>query len=191
MAGARQNPLCSCSSAIAELWLAKRILPLRFKSRSTRLLGCKRPRDGSWSLPTLTGNGSTPFKDKKRQPTSYEADCLFWCRWRELVRILYARAVPLSQNFGSLKEFFLSASSLARLACSVVNVLATARGRYQLSRAMVRLPSKIKKDNLLLTKQIVFFGADGGSRTRTVLPPTDFESVTSANSITSADSIIL
>ena len=30
------------------------------------------------------------------------------------------------------------------------------------------------------------FGADGGGRTRTVLLPTDFESVTSANSITSA-----
>lgn len=32
----------------------------------------------------------------------------------------------------------------------------------------------------------IIFGADGGGRTRTVLLPTDFESVTSANSITSA-----
>ena len=32
-----------------------------------------------------------------------------------------------------------------------------------------------------------FFGADGGGRTRTVLLPTDFESVTSANSITPAN----
>ena len=30
-------------------------------------------------------------------------------------------------------------------------------------------------------------GAGGGGRTRTVLPPTDFESVTSANSITPAN----
>ena len=38
---------------------------------------------------------------------------------------------------------------------------------------------RIKSVGLLL-------GADGGGRTRTVLLPTDFESVTSANSITSA-----
>ena len=37
----------------------------------------------------------------------------------------------------------------------------------------------------------VLLNADGGGRTRTVLPPTDFESVTSANSITSAHLLIL
>ena len=34
-----------------------------------------------------------------------------------------------------------------------------------------------------------FSGADGGGRTRTVSLPTDFESVTSANSITSANQL--
>ena len=34
-------------------------------------------------------------------------------------------------------------------------------------------------------------GAGGGGRTRTVLPPTDFESVTSANSITPAHAFII
>ena len=43
------------------------------------------------------------------------------------------------------------------------------------------LHKKVEAKRTLLRR-----GADGGSRTRTVLPPTDFESVTSANSITSA-----
>lgn len=44
---------------------------------------------------------------------------------------------------------------------------------------------KIKKLSSL-TKELKINGAEGGSRTRTVLPPLDFESSTSANSITSA-----
>ena len=42
------------------------------------------------------------------------------------------------------------------------------------------------KNNTPLVERGIIFGADGGGRTRTVLLPTDFESVTSANSITSA-----
>ena len=48
-------------------------------------------------------------------------------------------------------------------------------------------PPSTKKAGLCLFRHNpAFFGADGGGRTRTVLLPTDFESVTSANSITSA-----
>ena len=51
----------------------------------------------------------------------------------------------------------------------------------------VRLPPNKKRKSPTVVEPFLFlFGADGGSRTRTVLPPTDFESVTSANSITSA-----
>ena len=42
------------------------------------------------------------------------------------------------------------------------------------------------KNSTPLVERGAIFGADGGGRTRTVLLPTDFESVTSANSITSA-----
>ena len=89
-----------------------------------------------------------------------------------VVRILYARIVPLAQNIDSLKVFFLSASSLARLACSVVNALTTARCRYQLSRGefftnivnyniiYVKLQEKFKTNyfyfkNLTIPKQIL------------------------------------
>ncbi len=45
----------------------------------------------------------------------------------------------------------------------------------------------IEKAHFCLTdKSVLFLGAGGGGRTRTVLLPTDFESVTSANSITPA-----
>ena len=47
-------------------------------------------------------------------------------------------------------------------------------------------PSRRTKNNAPLVERGIIFGADGGGRTRTVLLPTDFESVTSANSITSA-----
>ena len=47
-------------------------------------------------------------------------------------------------------------------------------------------PSRRTKNNTPLVERGIIFGADGGGRTRTVLLPTDFESVTSANSITSA-----
>jgi len=61
-------------------------------------------------------------------------------RWREFVRILYARIVPLSQNIDSLKAFFLSTSSHARLTCSEAYALATVRSRYQLSRVVGSTP---------------------------------------------------
>ena len=48
----------------------------------------------------------------------------------------------------------------------------------------VRVP-QLKK-NSSLKKGNCLFGAGGGTRTRTMSPPTDFESVTSANSITPA-----
>ena len=47
-------------------------------------------------------------------------------------------------------------------------------------------PSRRTKNTTPLVERGIIFGADGGGRTRTVLLPTDFESVTSANSITSA-----
>ena len=78
------------------------------------------------------------------------------CRWREIVRMLHTHIVPLSQNIDSLKAFFLSASSHARLACSVVNALATAHSRYQLSRRRVRLPSNNKKTTSSLTRRSCF-----------------------------------
>ena len=47
--------------------------------------------------------------------------------------------------------------------------------------------ASLEKNVLLSGDKSTFFrGAGGGGRTRTVLLPTDFESVTSANSITSA-----
>ena len=55
------------------------------------------------------------------------------------------------------------------------------------TRTVRVLPPAPKKAGLCLFRHSpAFFGADGGGRTRTVLLPTDFESVTSANSITSA-----
>ena len=48
-------------------------------------------------------------------------------------------------------------------------------------------PSRRTKNNTPLVERGIIFGADGGGRTRTVLLPTDFESVTSANSITPAN----
>lgn len=47
-------------------------------------------------------------------------------------------------------------------------------------------PPGTKKQGYACLGIALLFGADGGGRTRTVLLPTDFESVTSANSITSA-----
>ena len=51
----------------------------------------------------------------------------------------------------------------------------------------VRVRPHTKKQDYDRWVIVLLFGADGGGRTRTVLLPTDFESVTSANSITSAD----
>ncbi len=55
-----------------------------------------------------------------------------------------------------------------------------------LTRKLRVLPPAAPKNNTPLVERGIIFGADGGGRTRTVLLPTDFESVTSANSITSA-----
>ncbi len=48
-----------------------------------------------------------------------------------------------------------------------------------------------KKTTVILSKLRWIFGAGGGGRTRTVLPPRDFESRTSANSITPASNGII
>ena len=55
-----------------------------------------------------------------------------------------------------------------------------------LTRKLRVLPPAAPKNSTPLVERGAIFGADGGGRTRTVLLPTDFESVTSANSITSA-----
>ena len=47
-------------------------------------------------------------------------------------------------------------------------------------------PSSSKKQGIPLRSIPCFFGAGGGTRTHTMSPSTDFESVTSANSITPA-----
>ena len=54
-------------------------------------------------------------------------------------------------------------------------------------------PARYRHESNKPTQKSVglLLGADGGGRTRTVLLPTDFESVTSANSITSADIVFV
>lgn len=55
-----------------------------------------------------------------------------------------------------------------------------------LTRKLRVLPPAAPKNSTPLVERGAIFGADGGGRTRTVLLPTDFESVTSTNSITPA-----
>ena len=55
---------------------------------------------------------------------------------------------------------------------------------YPLCVQMTRKSRKIPQPQGL--RDFSAYGADGGTRTHTMLPPTDFESVTSTNSITSA-----
>ena len=72
-------------------------------------------------------------------------------------------------------------ASLRRLCATAIVHPCTTRKLRVLPPAVgtKAISPRIKSVGLLL-------GADGGGRTRTVLLPTDFESVTSANSITSA-----
>ena len=78
---------------------------------------------------------------------------------------VYERSVGFAslRNFG--RSFYKASVPYPQVACS---------------------PSPSTKNNTPLVERGIIFGADGGGRTRTVLLPTDFESVTSANSITSA-----
>lgn len=56
---------------------------------------------------------------------------------------------------------------------------------YGFAQEKDRKLKKAKKRPAVLL--ILIYGAEGGDRTHTVLPPRDFESRTSTNSITSAD----
>ena len=69
--------------------------------------------------------------------------------------------------------------------CIVQRLCATAIAHPCTTRKLRVLPPGTQ-NSTPLNERGAIFGADGGGRTRTVLLPTDFESVTSANSITSA-----
>ena len=90
--------------------------PFPQKSRSARLFGCKRPHDGSLSLPTFADCG---------QPQGLS------------LRYVVVCFVSFATAFGCLSltmQLLLFRKNHARLACSVVNALTTARCRYQLLR---------------------------------------------------------
>ena len=89
---------------------------------------------------------------------------MFWCRWRDSLR---RNAPTRPRQRKQFTELFSSASLLP-----------------------VRVPF-LYKSNSPLKRGNCCFGAGGGTRTRTMSPPTDFESVTSANSITPAYSIFI
>ena len=63
----------------------------------------------------------------------------FWSEWRDVVRIMDGSFYSADAEFSSQPLFFLSASSHARVVCSVVNALPTTRCRYQLSRYPLRV----------------------------------------------------
>ena len=73
----------------------------------------------------------------------------------------------------------------------IVRNLGQALSRILALPARCVLATHTKKQDYDRWVIVLLFGADGGGRTRTVLLPTDFESVTSANSITSADIVFV
>ena len=86
------------------------------KSRSARLFGCNRPHDGSLSLPTFAVCGQG-----RALSLRYVVVCI----------------VSFATAFGCLSltiQLLFFRKNHARLACSVVTALTTARCRYQLLR---------------------------------------------------------
>ena len=85
---------------------------------------------------------------------------------------------------------------LSCILCTFMNALLVSHPCETLGVHFIRHPCLTRKLRVLppaapkiiphSMSGVTLFGADGGGRTRTVLLPTDFESVTSANSITSA-----
>ena len=100
------------------------------------------------------------------------------------------------RSFGSARPCADFVRPLSCILCTFMNALwalrpckAFGRSFYKASVPYPQVagsPSRRTKNNAPLVERGIIFGADGGGRTRTVLLPTDFESVTSANSITSA-----
>ena len=66
VAGQRQNKGRLCFDLLAQTQHATFILPFRIESRSAYLLGCKRPRNGSLSLPTLAVRVQVPQRKKRK-----------------------------------------------------------------------------------------------------------------------------
>ncbi len=105
------------------------------------------------------------------------------------------------RSFGSARPCADFVRPLSCILCTFMNALwalrpckAFGRSFYKASVPYPQVagsPSRRTKNNTPLVERGIIFGADGGGRTRTVLLPTDFESVTSANSITSAYYIIM
>ena len=100
------------------------------------------------------------------------------------------------RSFGSARPCADSVRPLSCIHCTFMNALLALRPCKAFGRSFYKAsvpypqnagsPSRHTKNNTPLNERGIIFGADGGGRTRTVLLPTDFESVTSANSITSA-----
>ena len=100
------------------------------------------------------------------------------------------------RSFGSLRPCSDFGRPLSCIHCTFMNALWALRPCKAFGRSFYKAsvpypqnagsPSRHTKNNTPLNERGIIFGADGGGRTRTVLLPTDFESVTSANSITSA-----
>ena len=100
------------------------------------------------------------------------------------------------RSFGSLRPCSDFVRPLSCIHCTFMNALWALRPCKAFGRSFYKAsvpypqnagsPSRHTKNNTPLNERGIIFGADGGGRTRTVLLPTDFESVTSANSITSA-----
>ena len=111
------------------------------------------------------------------------------CTTRKL-RVLLPAAPKIIPRLLSWRKC--GGAGLSNRACSVGFASCETLGKhYRASlhdpyRASSHPPAPKKAGLYLFRHSPAFFGADGGGRTRTVLLPTDFESVTSANSITSA-----
>ena len=105
------------------------------------------------------------------------------------------------RSFGSLRPCSDFVRPLSCIHCTFMNALWALRPCKAFGRSFYKAsvpypqnagsPSRHTKNNTPLNERGIIFGADGGGRTRTVLLPTDFESVTSANSITSADIVFV
>ena len=77
VAGQRQNKGRLCFDLLAQTQHATFILPFRIESRSAYLLGCKRPRNGSLSLPTLAVRVQVPQRKKRKDTPLRRVSFLF------------------------------------------------------------------------------------------------------------------
>ena len=113
----------ACSTT-ANYVCSTRLAPTSLKSIINRFLNARCPL---WV--------QVPFNlAPKEKRLHFREVFLFWSEWRDIVRITEDSLYSASAELSSQPLFFLSASSHARLVCSVVNALATTCCRYQLSR---------------------------------------------------------